>query len=387
MRDNNLTLNLRPRYGILDGLRGVAALFVILYHFGEAFATSPVDQAFNHGYLAVDFFFALSGFVLGYAYDGRWQKGMSLKDFMLRRVIRLQPMVVAGAVLGVVAFIIQGCVKWDGTHVGPLAIIGATILTLFMIPSRPGAVTDIRGNNEMFPVNGPSWSLFFEYVGSLCLGLFLHRLSNKGLGIWVFFCAVALTAFAVVDPAGIMSIGTGWSMSDWGLIGGFFRMSFSFSAGLLLFRTFKARKIKGAFWWCSLLIAVVLSCPYIGSEPNPGNVAYDLCMTFLFFPFIVWLGACGTTTDRYSASVCGYLGRLSYPLYITHYPLMYLFYAWVWGGGLGFGQAWPVCVGIFALAVSLATLLMIYWDAPVRRYLTGLLKPHRSTLPAPDSTT
>lgn len=94
----------KPHYDLLDGLRGVAALMVIFYHVFEAFATSPIDQQFNHGYLAVDFFFILSGFVIGYAYDDRW-KTMTTKDFIKRRLIRLHPMVVLGAVLGVSAFL------------------------------------------------------------------------------------------------------------------------------------------------------------------------------------------------------------------------------------------------------------------------------------------
>ncbi len=109
--------SLSPRYELLDGLRGVAALMVIIYHVGECFATSVRDQWCNHGYLAVDFFFVLSGFVIGYAYDGRWRKGMTAGRFMLRRVIRLQPMVVMGVVLGTVSFLIQGCQKWDGSSV------------------------------------------------------------------------------------------------------------------------------------------------------------------------------------------------------------------------------------------------------------------------------
>ena len=75
----------KPRYELLDGLRGVAAVLVIWYHFFEGFATSPTDQMMNHGYLAVDFFYVLSGFVIGYAYDGRWAKGMTTGRFMLRR--------------------------------------------------------------------------------------------------------------------------------------------------------------------------------------------------------------------------------------------------------------------------------------------------------------
>ena len=153
----------RPRYELLDGLRGIAAFVVIWYHFGEGFATSPVDQMINHGYLAVDFFFVLSGFVLGYAYDNRWKNGsMTAGRFMLRRVIRLHPMVILSVILGAVAYLIQGSVQWDGTPVPLTTLLLALFLGLFLIPVIPGIDADVRGNGEMFPLNGPSWSLFFE---------------------------------------------------------------------------------------------------------------------------------------------------------------------------------------------------------------------------------
>lgn len=63
--------NSKPHYPILDGLRGVAALVVVAFHIFEANATSHLDQRIKHGYLAVDFFFLISGFVIGYAYDDR----------------------------------------------------------------------------------------------------------------------------------------------------------------------------------------------------------------------------------------------------------------------------------------------------------------------------
>ncbi len=100
----------KPHYDLLDGLRGVAALMVIFYHVFEAFATSPIDQRFNHGYLAVDFFFILSGFVIGYAYDDRW-KTMTTKDFIKRRLIRLHPMVVLGAVFVSCCLSVKRCLE------------------------------------------------------------------------------------------------------------------------------------------------------------------------------------------------------------------------------------------------------------------------------------
>lgn len=114
--------NTKPHYEILDGLRGVAAIMVVWFHIFEAYATSHLDQRINHGYLAVDFFFILSGFVIGYAYDDRWGK-MKITDFIKRRVIRLHPMVVVGALIGGVMFYWQGCSVWDVSKVnysGPI---------------------------------------------------------------------------------------------------------------------------------------------------------------------------------------------------------------------------------------------------------------------------
>lgn len=152
----------KPHYELLDGLRGVAALMVIWYHFFEGFATSPVDQGFNHGYLAVDFFFVLSGFVIGYAYDGRWRQGLTKGEFMLRRVIRLHPMLVMGAVLGVVAFMIQGAEQWDHTPVASWSVMLCFLLGILMLPALPHTAAEVRGNGEMFPLNGPAWSLFLN---------------------------------------------------------------------------------------------------------------------------------------------------------------------------------------------------------------------------------
>ena len=154
----------KAHYDLLDGLRGVAALMVIWYHVfeGYAFAGGGNIETLNHGYLAVDFFFILSGFVIGYAYDDRWGKSLTMKDFFKRRLIRLHPMVVMGAVLGAITFCIQGCVQWDGTHVAISMIMLSLLCTIFFIPAMPGVGYEVRGNGEMFPLNGPCWSLFFE---------------------------------------------------------------------------------------------------------------------------------------------------------------------------------------------------------------------------------
>ncbi|MDE7386305.1 MAG: acyltransferase [Muribaculaceae bacterium] len=362
----------KPRYDLLDGLRGVAALMVILYHVGEGFATSSRDQVINHGYLAVDFFFVLSGFVIGYAYDGRWQRGMSTANFILRRIIRLQPMVVIGVLLGVLSFVIQGCEHWDHTPVSTPAVILSLICGLFLIPALPGTAPEVRGNGEMFPLNGPSWSLFFEYIGSLFYAFFLHRLSTRALTLFVVASGIVLAAIALGNGSGDFHLGVGWTAANGGFWMGLARMTFSFSAGLLLSRRFRPARIRGAFWLCSALIVAVLSVPFIGGETCPiANAGYDALCTLLVFPLIVYLGASGITTDRWSQHTCSFLGAISYPVYIIHYPFMYLFYAWVWNNNITFSQAWPVAGGIIVTVITLAWLLLRYYDEPVRRWLTA----------------
>lgn len=177
--NSSVFIDSKPHYELLDGLRGVAAIMVIFYHIFEGFATSPLDQHVNHGYLAVDFFYILSGFVIGYAYDDRWKTSLTMGNYFKRRLIRLHPMVVMGAVLGALSFCIQGCEKWDGSAVPFTFVLLALLLNLFLIPAIPGTAADVRGNNEMYSLNGPSWSLFFEYIGNILYALFIRRLSTR----------------------------------------------------------------------------------------------------------------------------------------------------------------------------------------------------------------
>lgn len=361
----------KPHYELLNGLRGVAALMVVLYHVFEGFATSPIDQRFNHGYLAVDFFFILSGFVIGYAYDDRWQK-MKTRDFIKRRLIRLHPMIVLGLVFGVITFLIQGGKQWDGTSVSLSMVILALLLSLFLIPAIPGSGVEVRGNGEMFPLNGPIWTLFFEYIGNILYALILRRLSNKMLTILVVFAGLALTSFAVFNLSGYGHLGVGWSLSENNLLGGLLRLLFSFSLGLLMSRKFKPIRIKGAFWISSITIIVLLSMPYIGDGSMPWkNGLYDSVCTILIFPVLVYSGASGSTAGRHSSKLYKFLGDISYPLYVVHYPFMYLFYSYLWSNGnLPFSQTWHVAVLLFVGNVVLAYASLKLYDEPVRKFLT-----------------
>lgn len=359
----------KPHYTILDGLRGVAALTVVCFHLFEAFATSHLDQQINHGYLAVDFFFILSGFVMGYAYDDRW-KTMTVKEFIKRRFIRLHPMVVMGAIIGAVLFYFQGCAAWDVAKVSASMLLVATVINAFLIPATPGF--EIRGVGEMFPLNGPSWSLFFEYIGNILYAFFIRKLPTNALFGLVLLAGCGLAAFAIWGPYGDICVG--FSLTEENIIGGSLRLLFSFPAGLLLARVFKPVPIKGSFWIGGLAIVILSAIPRIGGSGNLWmNGLYDTLCVVVLFPLLVYLGASGKTTDKLTTRICTFLGDLSYPLYMVHYPFIYWYYAWVKNENLTVGQSLPGALALVVGSVLLAYACLKLYDEPVRRFLTKRL--------------
>ena len=364
----------KPHYELLDGLRGVAALMVIWYHIyeGFAFASGGAIETFNHGYLAVDFFFILSGFVIGYAYDDRWKKSLTIKEFFKRRLIRLHPMVVLGAVLGTISFCIQGSVQWDGTHVATSMVMLSLLCAMFFIPAIPGVGYEVRGNGEMFPLNGPCWSLFFEYIGNILYAIFIRRLSNKALAVLVALLGVALVSFAAFNVSGYGNIGMGWTLDGVNFLGGSLRMLFPFSMGMLLSRNFKPVRVKGAFWICSAVLIALFAVPFVeGTQPVCLNSLYEMFCVVIVFPVLVWLGASGNTTDKNSTAVCKFLGDLSFPVYVIHYPIMYLFYSWLIEKKLyTLSETWPVALLLFFGNILLAYLCLKWYDEPLRKWLS-----------------
>lgn len=364
----------KPHYALLDGLRGVAALLVVWYHVFEGYqfgSGAAIIKEMNHGYLAVDFFFILSGFVIGYAYDDRWEKTLNIGNFFKRRLIRLHPMVVMGAIIGLVMFLMQGAVTWDGTHATTSAMMIALLCAMLMIPALPGCSYEIRGNGEMFPLNGPAWSLFFEYIGNIFYALFIHRLSTKMLGILAAVLSLTLAWFTITDPSGYGMFGVGWTLDGLNFVGGLLRMACPFTIGMFLSRIFKPVAVKGAFWICALVLLLLFHVPYIeGNDSCCINGIFEAVCIILVFPILVWLGASGTTTDGFSTRICTFLGDISFPLYIVHYPFMYYFYAWLIDKKLfTLGETWLEALITCAASILVAWACLKFYDIPIRKKL------------------
>lgn len=369
---NNNKLGTKPHYPILDGLRGIAAIIVVFFHLAEPLSSSHLDNVVNHGYLAVDFFFLLSGFVIGYAYDDRWDK-LTVGSFLRRRFERLQPLVVLGMTLGAIGFYFTDSTIWPLIHTVPvwkLIVVMLIGYTLIPIPLS----MDIRGWQEMHPLDSVGWSLFFEYVANILYALGLRKLSNKALACFVVLAGAVLLHFAVTNPNG--DVTGGWTLNAEHMRVGTTRTIFPFFAGLLLLRVARPVYIKNAFLWCSVLVAAVLLMPRIGGAEHLWmNGLYEAFCIIIVFPLIVYLGTSGVVHSQTEDKICNFLGNLSYPLYMTHYVLVYFYVAWISNhSGITLGQAWPYALLTFSGAIVLAYASLKLYDEPARAWLRKKLK-------------
>lgn len=386
MTKDSVYLASKPRYEILDGLRGVAAIMVILYHLFETYSSSRADQIINHGYLAVDFFFILSGFVIGYAYDDRWDR-MSTWGFFKRRLTRLHPMVIVGTLLGAALFFFGDSASFPLIMQTPAwKFFLCLVLGILMIPCGPNL--DIRGWGETNSFNGPNWTLTLEYIGNILYAFVFRRLPKAALAALCVLCAfftldltMGWDVFGVFPNGPQYNVIGGWSLTGQQIYIGFSRLLFPFLCGLLIARILPSHRsaanpsgspihLKGGFCWCSLLLVLIMATPCIGGKSGVPDGIFQAVCILLLFPLIVLTGTGSVTSTAFSTRVCKFLGAISYPVYIIHFPFVYLQIAWV--------EKHPdaplfahiaVGAGVVFIAILLAWALLKAYDEPVREWL------------------
>lgn len=353
---NTEILKTKQHFEILDGLRGIAALGVVLFHFMEM-VYAPEKNFIAHGFLAVDFFFCLSGFVIAYAYHDRIGK-MGVLEFFKSRLIRLHPLVVFGSVLGLFAYLFDPF----GGHPEIYSTGKVILIFLASILMIPFPAIAERSFN-LFGLNAPSWSLFWEYVANILYALFLYKLSRRALFLLTAVAAVGL-CYASERAGG--SLMGGWSGENfWD---GCARISYSFLVGMLIYRSNWIIKSKLGFLGLSVLLLLALLMPFCG-----WNWLTEPVIVLFYFPLLIALGAGATLTQGFK-KLCVFFGKISYPLYMTHYVVIWMFLNYYTKYKPDTMQlAIIIPIGVIIL-LGFAYLTMVFYDIPLRKYLTDRRK-------------
>lgn len=349
-------LTTKQHFEILDGLRGIAAIAVVIFHFMEFILPDYHDNFIAHGYLAVDFFFCLSGFVIAYAYDNRIDK-IGVWQFFKLRLIRLHPLVIIGSILGLLTFIFDPFSNLFNAYSGKTFLMFVTSCLLIPYP----LVRERYFN--FFHLNPPTWSLFWEYVANIFYAFIFVKLRKPALWMLTVIAAILLCGEAYRSTY----LGVGWGGDNF--TGGGIRVFYSFLAGMLVYRMNWIIKSRLGFFWLSLLLMIAFLVPFSSKI----NFIIDPVIVLLYFPFLVALGA-GASLNPFSHKICTFSGDISYPLYMVHYPFLWMFLSYLEQKKPSINEMIIItCVGT-VLLIAFAYLIMIKIDIPVRAYLKSKLK-------------
>ena len=338
----------KKRFLLLDLLRGLAALVVVLSHMDGV-----TSQIFSSGYLAVDFFFVLSGFVLAQAYG---EQRLDMASFLKIRLIRLYPLYIVGTIFGV---LVIAQLRSDPRTYLPL------IFNIFFLPSPDAGPNGNSGFAALFPFNMPAWSLFFELAVNIVWFAMLPLLTTRRLVVLCICAAI----FRIVGhlTSGAFGMHDFWSA----LWTGTSRTPYCFFVGVAIFRVWRSGvfPIKAPIW-----LIVVLSLTIFALPPYPLLHALEI---LLLLPALVLLAA-NIDPPKALVSACALLGSLSYAIYAIHYPILVAFnyaatgLAWPsgWQYIMAFGQhEWGLAPLEVLTVLGLGFLLDRYFDTPLRRRL------------------
>lgn len=359
---------MKSHYQALDGLRGTAAFSVFLFHIWEMLVPDLAHNPMPHTFLAVDFFFALSGFVLGHAYDSRMSaegvggvKSLTPAGFFKRRLIRLHPTVVVAMLIAVAVYLLDpfvGDTQRLGAKLPWLTLAMSFVLSLLLLPSP--ALPNTFG--ETHSLNGPSWTLFQEYIANLLYGLFGQKL---GLGLHLFLCAASAVAL-VATAQHFGDLGHGWGWSDYWAAP--VRLACPFLIGLLISRLKLRLRLRYPFFILSAVLLAVFCAPLMGKW----NGLFEAGCVIIVFPIVLAAGTAGGEIAGWQGRLCRFMGDLSYPLYIIHYPFIYLFAHWNWSTHPDPVRLGSVATVVYVAVVALAYVLTRWYDRPVRAWLSRL---------------
>ena len=357
------------RYETLDALRGVAAVAVVAYHLSSL----RLEPDFvPHGYLAVDFFFVLSGFVVAYAYEGPLRTALSLRAFVVKRLIRLYPLALLGAAMGFVVLLLKWWLFPD--KVDPLPrIVLSGVFNGLLLPMFFGGTAS---RHEIFPGNGPLWTLFFEFIANVLWATIGIRMRSSALLVVAAVSWLALAGFAI--HAHTLNVGFEIRTFSAGLA----RVCFGFPVGVVIYRMRDSLRVPDFCWgplrWGPLMLSVVLIA-VLASPLNADQTGvpwWDLASVSILLPMLVVVGIGQGEAGRIGV----FLGMLSYPIYVLHFPIL-LVVSGLHQTILARWNVHLVVAGSLVVILALVIAAVRLYDEPVRRLLLRVALRHELLRP------
>lgn len=278
---------------VLDAMRGLAALCVMIHH-EPAYHNSA--GLMPRGYLAVDFFFLLSGFVLTLTYEPRFGERLRPARFLAERFARLGPLMALGIVIGAAAW---------ANHSSTREGFTVLVMALLLIPS-------LVGTGALYPANGPMWSVVFELIANVFHATALRKLHDRHVLIVASLCGLGLSLAVLAN--GQLKLGD--ETHNWAY--GFVRVGFSYTLGVWLGRRHRSANRRWAMpWWIPLALLPSILCVASLLPLASG----DLLIAIGVMPPLLWFSA-GAQAPEWTAPALRWLGALSFPLYALHVPLI-----------------------------------------------------------------
>jgi peptidoglycan/LPS O-acetylase OafA/YrhL len=327
----------KREYHSLDAMRGVAAVMVVFVHCGVLWGGWQPASA----YLAVDLFFILSGFVLEHAYGHRLAGSMTAFGFLKARLIRLYPLYLLGFAMGFASIILLE--PWPGMFVR--AVPAALMLPT---PTSDGAV---------YPFNQPAWTLFIELLVNMMFALWWRRLRPATL-LSITLVSGAIFAWSILHKGN-----ADFGSSTFTLVASLPRGIFSFFAGVWLCRL-QSGEPRPAFLGLMppllLVVALVIN-------PGVSRSVYDLLVVVLVCPLLIYGGSL-CDPPRRCIPVYRFLGLISYPIYILHYPMV----VFVHEAGEHFRLPVAIAfqIGMVAQWAGISWIAAVKFDRPARAALS-----------------
>ena len=377
----SMTSYTKHRFHVLDGFRGIAAIMVMFFHYYNQLYLRCLKNQF----LAVDFFFILSGFVVFHAYGEKLLNGMPKAEYIARRISRLYPMAVIGILIGVPAFYIHTVLTpTDFTRHDIISSLASNLALLPYLTEKTQLVDSVTRNVPIFPADTPLWSIFFEMLASICFLAHIH-LREKQLRTFCITCLSVLFIASVFHGFTVhkrmFDMDAGWQTDNF--LGGFPRLFYGFSAGMLIYlwRFSKAplpienMRVLINPWLLYGGLVVMLAFP------SYMQGVYDLFAVAVLAPLLVWFGSISICRNRLTMKISEFLGWLSFPLYCLHMPVFEEMK--ILNGTLNFSGNFGISPQLAALVTTLLLSVIVGVTIDrleVQRRFTNLLSRHFAAL-------